>query len=289
VLNIRPRTGKTPFLLIRGPFRLEATWLHEDRDVDLTGTAKKDTGRSDRLTLSVSVHAEPRITIQKISPAKVEEATDSDGKSLIEPTPPPPPKKEPPPPLPGGRPRPAPPQPAPILTPSGYPSGRGTFRGESLTFADVRLRRASDSAKTLKLVRGTIQVKSILIRKPVIVTSKLMEAGGTMFKAGNDGLQISRVQQQGGNYVEVEIAVPRDDTGRSYNTWTERFHVEDDAGNRYQSSGGGSRSDGRGYWISMYFSPPFNKKPGPATKLVFEDWIVHEHTIPFEFKDVPLP
>jgi hypothetical protein len=292
-LHLKPIKNKSPYLAVRGPFRLEATWIHEDRDVDLAGTeSTKENEASKKLTLSVSVHAEPRITIQKITPAKVEEAIDSEGKSLLEPTPPAPKVKEPQPPPPGlvGRPRPAPQPPALPLTPPGYPSGRGTFRGESLTYADVRLLRASDSAKTLKLVRGTITVKSILIRKDVVVTSKLMEAGGTMFKAGNDGLQISRVQNQGGNYVEVEVAVPRDDTGRSYNEWSQRFHVEDDAGNRFQSSGGGTRSDGRGYWISMYFSPPFNKQNvGPATKLVFEDWIVHEHSIPFEFKDIPMP
>jgi hypothetical protein len=290
-LHLKAIKDKSPYLLIRGPFRLEATWFHEDRDVDLSATeAGKEKDRNKKLTLSVSVHAEPRITIQKISPATVEAAIDSEGKSLLEPTPPPPPPVKEPKPLPGGRPRPAPAPPPVPLTPPGYPSGRGTFRGESLTYTDIRLRRASDSAKTLKLVRGTITVKSILIRKDVVVTSKLMESGGTMFKAGNDGLQISRVQNQGGNYVEVEVAVPRDDTGRSYNEWSQRFHVEDDAGNRFQSSGGGSRSDGRGYWISMYFSPPFNKQNvGPATKLVFEDWVVHEHSIPFEFKDVPLP
>ena len=35
---------------------------------------------------------------------------------------------------------------------------------------------------------------------------------------------------------------------------------------------------------------PFNRKGvgGPA-RLVFEDWVIHEHEIPFEFKDVPLP
>jgi hypothetical protein len=55
-------------------------------------------------------------------------------------------------------------------------------------------------------------------------------------------------------------------------------------------NGRGTSSDGRTYRISMYFSPPFNKKDvGPPAKLVFEDWIIHEHEIPFEFKDVPLP
>jgi hypothetical protein len=86
----------------------------------------------------------------------------------------------------------------------------------------------------------------------------------------------------------VEIIVPREDTGRR--EWHERFHVEDAAGNKFQMNGRGTSSDGRTYRISMYFSPPFNKKEvGPPAKLVFEDWIIHEHEIPFEFKDVPLP
>jgi len=87
----------------------------------------------------------------------------------------------------------------------------------------------------------------------------------------------------------VEIIVPREEnSGRR--EWHERFQVEDDKGNKFRMNGRGTSSDGRTYRISMYFSPPFNKKDvGPPTKLVFEDWIIHEHEIPFEFKDVPLP
>ena len=123
----------------------------------------------------------------------------------------------------------------------------------------------------------------------MVVTSKLTEATGTMFKAGNDGLTITRVTNQGGNSIEVELSVPPGENGNYPQGWNERFFVEDDEGNRYQSNGSGSRSNGKQYWISGYYSAPFNKKAGPPTKFVFEDWIVHEHAIPFEFKDVPMP
>jgi hypothetical protein len=39
----------------------------------------------------------------------------------------------------------------------------------------------------------------------------------------------------------------------------------------------------------MYYGPPNGKAVGAPTKLVFENWVVHDHAIPFEFKDVPLP
>ena len=87
----------------------------------------------------------------------------------------------------------------------------------------------------------------------------------------------------------MEIQVPRDESD-PYREWHERFSVEDEAGNKFQLNGRGSSSNGREYSISMYFSQPFNKKNvGPPAKLIFEDWVVHEHSIPFEFKDVPLP
>ncbi len=263
-LNLVPGNC-SPFVNVRGPFRLEATWFHEDRDVDLTETKPGSDGwRNHRLTLAVSVLAEPRLTLLKVSPAKVEEAIDSDGKSLVEPADP---TRE------GNLQRPM----------------RGTFRGEHLHSSDVRLRRASETAKTAKVIRGTIPVHAILIRKPVVVSGKVTEAGGTTFRAGSESLAITGVQNQGGNNIEVSIRVPYDQT-QPQREWHERFHVEDDAGNKYQMNGRGSSSNGREYSISMYFSPPFNnKKVGPPTKLIFEDWVVHDHAIPFEFRDVPLP
>jgi hypothetical protein len=270
-LLLKTRVGRSSHLLVRGPFRLEATWIHEDRDIDLTrDDGDKTDERRHPLTLAVSVHAEPRITMLKISPAKLDEAVDSEGKSLLEP-------------------------PAKTVTPKSKAAtesfvapGRGTFRGESLTSSDIRLRRASETAKTLKLVRGVVPVKMILMRKPVVVTNKILDASGTSFRAGTDSMQISRVTNQGGSF-EVEIVVPREEnSGRR--EWHERFHVEDSAGNKFRMNGRGTSSDGRTYRISMYFSPPFNKKEvGPPAKLVFDEWVIHDYDIPFEFKDVPLP
>lgn len=264
-LHLDPFARRSPFVNVRGPFRLEATWFHEDRDVDLTEAKPGSDGwRHRRLTLAVSVLAEPRLTLLTVHPAKVEEAIDSDGKSLIEPD-----DKE----APGRLQRPM----------------RGTFRGEHLHSSDVRLRRATETAKAARVIRGTIPVHAILIRKPTVVSARITEAAGTTFRAGSESLVVTQVQNQGGNNIEVSIRVPYDQT-QPQREWHERFHVEDDAGNKYQMNGRGTSSNGREYTISMYFSPPFNnKKVGPPTKLIFEDWVVHDHAIPFEFRDVPLP
>src|SRR5262249_16681181 len=157
---------RSPFVNIRGPFRLEATWFHEDRDVDFTETKPDSDGwRNKQLTLAVSVLAEPRLTLLKVHPAKVEEAIDADGKSLQEPADQ---QRE------SNRQRPL----------------RGTFRGEHLHSSDVRLRRASETAKTAKVIRGTIPVHAILIRKPVVVSAKVTEATGTTFRAGSESLVV---------------------------------------------------------------------------------------------------
>jgi hypothetical protein len=262
-LHLAPNPRRSPFVNVRGPFRLEMTWAHEDRDVDLT-EARPGEGptRTHGLTLAVSVLAEPRLTLLKVRPAKVEEAVDDQGQSLIEPD---------------GKGAYGPQR-----------QNRGAFRGEHLHSADIRLRRAAGS-KVARVVRGTIPVHAILIRKPVIVTSKVMESTGTAFKAGNDSLSITRVNNQGGS-IDVEVLVPRQDDGNRHNEWYDRFHLEDEAGNRFQMNGRGSSYNGREYRINMYFAPPFNKKNvGPPAKLIFEEWVVHDHAIPFEFRDVPLP
>jgi hypothetical protein len=264
-LSLLPDRPRSPFVNVRGPFRLEATWFHEDHDVDLTESKPGTDGwRNHQLTLAVNVLAEPRLTLLKVGPAKVEEAVDADGKSLLQP-------------------------PDPTRASRLQRPMRGTFQGEHLHSSDVRLRRASETAKTAKLIRGTIPVHAILIRKPIVVTAKVLESTGTTFRAGTESLAITQVMNQGGNNINVTVRVPREQDG-SYREWRERFHAEDDAGNRYQMNGWGTSSNGTEYTIQMYFSPPFNvKNPGPPTKLVFEDWVVHDHAIPFEFRDVPLP
>jgi hypothetical protein len=264
-LHLVPNARRSPFVNVRGPFRLEATWFHEDRDVDLTQDKPgADNWRNHRLTLAVSVLAEPRLTLLKVLPAKVDEAVDSEGKSLLEP---------------------ADSAQAGVL----QRPMRGTFRGEHLHSSDVRLRRASETAKTARVIRGTIPVNAILIRKPVVVGGKLADAAGVTVRSGADSLVVTEVQNQGGNNVMVSIRMPADHNGQQ-REWHDRFRVEDDAGNQYQMNGRGTSSDGKTYSMQMYFAPPFNKKNvGPPTRLIFEDWVVHDHAIPFEFRDVPLP
>lgn len=267
-LHLIPNARRSPFISIHGPFRLEATWFHEDRDVDLADVKPGADGwRNHRLTLAVSVLTEPRLTLLQTRPAKVDEALDSDGQSLVEPA-------------------------DATVTGRAQQSNRGTFRGEHLHSADVRLRRASPTAKTAKVIRGTIPVKAVLIRKPVVVSNKVLESAGTTFKAGTESLAIRNVQNQGGGNVNIEVLIPWRDTSRSPDQeWYDRFKLEDEAGNRFQMNGRGSSYDGREYRINMYFSPPFNnrQKVGAPTRFIFEDWVVHEHAIPFEFRDVPLP
>jgi len=253
-LHMVQSTRRSPFVNVRGPFRLEATWFHEDRDVDLTETRPGSDGWRNH-----------RLTLLKVLPAKVDEAVDSEGKSLLEPAD-------------AGR--------------EGrlQQSQRSSFRGEQLHSSDVRLRRASETAKTARVIRGTIPVNAILIRKPVLVSPKLADAAGATLRSGSESLVVTEVQNQGGNNVMVSVRMPADQGNHQQRDWHDRFRVEDDAGNQYQMNGRGTSSDGRTYSMQMYFAPPFNKKNvGPPTKLIFEDWVVHDHAIPFEFRDVPLP
>ena len=124
-----PAPTRSPHVNVRGPFRLEATWFHEDRDVDFT-LAKPDSEgwRNHRLTLAVSVVAEPRITFLKIDPAKIDEAIDSEGKSLLEPT-------------------------DALREANLARSARGRFRAELLNSTDIRLQRSVGDCKSIKLVR----------------------------------------------------------------------------------------------------------------------------------------
>jgi hypothetical protein len=263
-IQLKRRDDRPPFVVVKGPFRLEASRFHEDRDIDFTRRGKdKEVGRrSHLLTLTVSVLAEPRFILLSVEKARVDVALDEEKKSLGSP-----------PPEDGQR-----------------DSLRviDLFRADFQHTSDILLQRSSEKARTIKTLRGVIPVQVVAERKPLVVTEKVLEATGKKFQIGESSLEITQAEKSKDGTYHFRLAVPPDASG-VHIRWHDRVHLEDAKGHRYEPHGLGDTHSGGIHEIMLDYAESKDPAVGPPSKLLVEDWIIVHHPIPFEFKDVPLP
>ena len=248
---------RLPLVLTDGVIRLEAKALHEERNVDFTRPGKgKDLGQHDRLlTLKAALLVEPRYHLLAIDKVEVKTAIDENGTGL------------------------------------GCPGWGGSPRPFTRDFehpVEIHLQRGSEKARVVKEIRGTIACRIVAPRN-VLIAEKFLESKGTKIKVGSAELAILQASaaQEGVCHLYAELlSAPMNRATRRFES--ERFFLEDAKGNRY--SGGSSMVyDGQIACFLARFAKPDGAKIGPPARLIFEDWVVLHHTVPFVFKDVPLP
>jgi hypothetical protein len=211
----------------------------------------------------VSVLAEPRFRLLAVEHARVEIAFDENEKPLKSPPPEDERKKD-------------------------LISLKEMVRQDFQHTAEVLLQRSSERTRTIRRLRGTIPVKVVVERKPVVVTEKFLESKGTRFQIGGETLEITQAEQTEGGQCYVRLAVPPDRDGiRTY--WHKRIHLEDARGNRYRPAGHGTSSSGGEHHVMVDYARPEGPMTGRPTRLIIEDQVTLTHPIPFEFKEVPLP
>ncbi len=251
-----------------GSFRLKLYRFHEDRTLEFEAAARdgEPGRRTGLLKLGVTVMAEPRLIFLKVGEPQVNMAVDEDGKAYV--VPPPPGKGE-------------------FLGSQGW----GSYRCAFMQFADLRLERSSDKARTIKELRGSIPVQVVAGRKPLLVTEDVLNLEETEFPIGNElfKIKITSVDQTPGRYI-AQLAFPDSPTMATRSLpshfWGERIHLEDAEGNRL---GHNVRAWNPGISCWIEFSQPKDGTVGPPARLIVDDWTIVHHSIPFIFKDVPLP
>ena len=107
----------------------------------------------------------------------------------------------------------------------------------------------------------------------------------------------------------VEVTEPKAGNGRQYhvkltltdkskvgtndynwnNTIYQRLELQDAKGNRYMCNGQTEGNSSPGNMQGTFLFSDWNNQCGPATKLVFYKWITLDYSVPFEFKNLPLP
>jgi hypothetical protein len=219
-------------------------------------------GRSETLTFSFLVFAEPRLPFVAVGEPFVEAAYDNERNSLL-----------------------------------GGAGGRRIFGGSrQLNWqTEVHLHRPSLSATTVKVLRGTVPVTLLIDQKQVLVTDKALESKGKKVKAAGMEFRFDEVTKQAAGQYQFKIHITNSDPSNPGDmSWTNTIHqrleLHDAKGNKYNAWGTSWHSSGPNFVeITFTFSTAGRAGMGPPERFLFQSWTTRQHHVAFEFRDVPLP
>src|SRR5262249_37015145 len=149
-------------------------------------------------------------------------------------------------------------------------------------------------SRTMKSLKGFIPVTLLADQKPTVVTDKILLAKGKKFKVGATTFHVEDVTGPAGNQHQIKMSVTEEanESAQDYSriqSLQQRLEIQDEKGvktNFYFTSVNWSGPTNAQFTITV--QPPSLKAGAPA-KLVYYDWALMEHEVPFEFKNLPLP
>jgi hypothetical protein len=260
-----------PYIDYRGPFRLSATGFNYNKSLSFGTITRNTVGagqRSEQLSFTFNVVAEPKLPLLGLGQPKVTLAVDDQDQSLVFSA--------------YGR------------TYDTYHSGYYGYRSMVLQ-SQVQLAGPAGNARSVKLIRGTLPVTILAETKPEIVIEKILEVKNKKFEGKEVSLDVEEVKEVAGKNVQVMLTARRNGKDNQYDyTWTNSLHqrveLTDDKGVKYQSNGfnwnNGTPTSVQGTFM---FSAPPNVKLGKPSKLTYFGWVTVQHQVDFEFRDLPLP
>jgi hypothetical protein len=265
-----------PYVAYAGPFRLVATGINSNKNVQLSGLTRRGFGPrpQEHINLNFQIHSEPKNPILGTHQAEVISATDETGASLV------PPKN---------------------TDGNSYRSGyyNPGYRGHN-AYGNVNLLRGAKDATTIKALKGKVGIMllagtrpEVVIDDPVKVKNKKLvgrtvEVDYDSMAAANGQYTVSLTIRKTGTQDPNNI-----DYNWSNNLW-QKLELTDAQGNKYRSYGPNSTNhNGVSVTMTVPFGPDNRRgvpqKLGPPVRFVVNEWLQVTHEVTFEFKDVPLP
>ncbi|HEV3084762.1 MAG TPA: HEAT repeat domain-containing protein [Gemmataceae bacterium] len=274
-MRVYRQEAYVPFSCYNGPFKIIAIGFNYSRNNNF-GQLPKNPGQqaaqqgNEFLNVSLQIATEPRLPILRTGQVKLSVAQDDEGHSMI-------PKAE---------------NPNNNMYNRGY---YGFWRGY-LHQVQAPLVWSSKSSRTVRTLKGTIQVTLLADQKPSIVTDKLLASKGKKFKVGDATFHVEEITEMPGKQYQIRLNVT-ENSKEAQNDWSrlqsmqQRLELQDDKGNKVPSYvnitnwGNGPMSA----QFQIMVQPNNNAKVGAPAKLVYSSWVLMEHELAFEFKDLPLP
>jgi hypothetical protein len=153
----------------------------------------------------------------------------------------------------------------------------------------------SRTSRTVRTLKGSIPVTLLTDQRPAIVTDRILSTKGKKLTSGAATFYIEDVSELPGKVYQFKMSVTEEskdgpDDWARIQSLQQRIELQDDKGNKQQfyfNSIGSNGVNTAQYTITV--GPNDNAKIGPPAKLVFYAWVLMEHEVAFELKDLPLP
>jgi len=271
-LRLYAADSYVPFNSYSGPFKVMATGFNYNRNNNFSELARSAKQRGpnfvENLSLNLSIAVEPRLPILRLGAAKITEAVDAEGHSLI-------------------------PSQGAGVGPSASRYYYGGWYRAYVQQVQVNLDWPAKSVRTIKVLRGSVPVSILADQRPALITEKLLTAKGKRFKLEGASFHVEDVQEMGGKQYQIRLAIT-EALGDNQQDWTrinslqQRLELLDAKGNKYQFYFNTMNNNGSTTQVTLMAQPP-GPNIGPPTKLVYHSWNVMETEVPFEFHGLPLP
>jgi len=257
---------------VNGPFRVSVRGFNYIRNIEFASRSLRSADapaspirRSESLTIRLGLTVEPKLPLLTCGQPIITDAFDDLGQPLLLPT-------------------------QMHMVGMRYYSGYRSFTQE----IQANLQPAPGS-KSIKLLRGSIPVTVVASQKPRITIDKVTEAQGKTFEEGNVSLKIEGISKNGQQITfRINLTDGAQQGKRDYswiNQLIQRLVLTDAKGNKWQCYGpnweGNGFNGGPNFSGSITFGN--NGKAGEPERLVYYDWYILSHSVPFEFEDLTLP
>jgi hypothetical protein len=268
-----------PFNYYLGPFKVMATGFAYNRTNNFGQLPRNPLQAvvpgqgqqgSESLTVSLTIAVEPKLPIIRVGMVKLTVAEDEEKHSM----------------LPNGD-----------ASPNAMWNQRFYYGGGYRSFfhqAQASLVWPSKSSRVVKTLKGLIPVTLLADQKPAIVTEKLTASKGKKFKVGAASFHIEDVAELPGKQYQVKMSITEDSNDNSgdytrINSLQQRIELLDSKGNKHHFYFNNiANNSPTSIQLTMTVQPA-GPNLGPPTKLLYYAWVLMEHEVPFEFKDLPLP
>jgi hypothetical protein len=260
----------SPHVFYTGQFRVSAAGFHLSRSLDLAVRQQfnpANPARSETLTLTFQVVGEPKAPLMSLGQPRLTLAEDDLGKSLV------------------------PPQ-ARVYESSYHDYSYSPRNAVRQTQVQLH---GPGQAQSLRHVKGTVPVTFLAEKRPELTIDDILNVKEKKFDGSQISFEIDDVKELPGRQVAIHATVRRNAAeGQHDYSWTnslaQRIELVDDKGQKFTSEGfnwdSGSPTSVTG---TFTFNDGGNAKLGKAAKLIYYNWIMAQHDIDFEFKDLPLP
>jgi len=257
-----------PHNFYQGPFKVTANNIHYNKSINLgpmQRNPQNNTLRSENMQFNFSICSEPKLPIMGVGQAKLLEAIDERGQSMV----------------------------PPANQHEVYYGHGGGYRMFNYN-TQVQLLWPDKEARYIKSIKGTLPVTLLADQKPEIVIEDILKVKKQKFTGPNTEIQIDDVKELNKTSVQIKMTVRNLKGGPNDYTWTnsvhQRIELQDAKGNKWYSHGYNWESSNQSS-VSATFTYGTNGdgNVGPAAKLVYQHWTMIQHQIEFEFKQLPLP